>query len=107
MSAIRHDGLPDYDPLPGESAKAYAAFQRFYLMEPETRTILAAYQSSLKTAKPGLKSAPAHWRQWASTYRWHERALTWDAQVSDQRRRLFLHQSAEDKMQRISVMVAI
>ena len=80
----------EWDIQPGETAKAFHAFEHYRDMPPADRSIDAAYAEHLVRCqdgrqKVGKRSARA-WHRWSAANRWVERAAAHDADLSRQRR---------------------
>jgi hypothetical protein len=68
---------------PGETARAFAAFQAYRDLPSDERSVEAAYR--LKT---GLQSKTSgQWSRWSSQNRWIERAAAWEEELIEQRDR--------------------
>jgi hypothetical protein len=79
-----------WDPMEGESAKAYAAFELYRRLGPE-RTVEEAWRQYW--TRPGTRRGHAstftvprvmpYFSKWAVQWRWRERALAWDAEQAE------------------------
>jgi hypothetical protein len=72
--------LADVDPwerLPGETARAFAAFVLYRDAGP-TRSLVGAYRTSAGRPEVVGKALPGYWREWARANQWQERAAAWD-----------------------------
>jgi len=74
---------------PGESAKAFAAFECYRRLPPGERSLQRAWEDH--SHRPGQmcerrgKEAgkpPGHWTGWMSRWHWTARALAWDEQLA-------------------------
>ena len=74
---------------PGESAKAFEAFECYRRLPPAERSLQRAWAD--RRSRPGQlregrgKGAGrphGHWTRWMSQWRWKERALAWDEEVA-------------------------
>ena len=59
--------------LPGETAKAYAAFLHYLSLPPNGRSIAAAVEAAGRK-----QSTIRHWERWSSQYGWVDRAQAYD-----------------------------
>jgi hypothetical protein len=73
-----------FEPLPGESSRAFAAFVAFRDLG-SGRSVVAAYRQ--KTGKEQAKQASGEWNSWASRFDWQIRATAYDAHQEAVRRR--------------------
>jgi hypothetical protein len=96
--ARAHKGAtpPDvYEPwlqLPGETAKAHAAFVVFREQDPTARSVDAAWRQA-KGRQTGR--APRLWRAWAASWDWDNRALAYDREQD----RLYIARRARQRRQ--------
>lgn len=65
-----------WDPQPGETARAFQAWQRYCGLLPRARSVVAAYRQ--ETGREHARHAPGTWNGWASRYDWPARALAVD-----------------------------
>lgn len=77
-----------WEQQPGETAKAYAAFQVFLKMGAD-RTSNGAYRQV--KGNPEAKEPPSSWRDWQRFNRWFERAEAYDRHLAS------LEREAEEK----------
>jgi hypothetical protein len=86
-----------WDRLPGEPARAYAAFTLWLSLGPE-RTLSAAAEAARKASAEGRGRPPRAKTlgNWARRWRWEERAAAWDAEQA--RRRLAIAAREIDEM---------
>lgn len=80
----RPHGEMAWERLPGESAKAFAAFMVYRDFGPG-RDVNSAYRSTTQQQSNCNKIAPRHWRSWSTTFRWFDRAAAYDAHLDRQR----------------------
>jgi hypothetical protein len=67
-------GMSDsWDPLEGESAKAYEAFTAYRDLPPSERSVRAAFK-----VKTGRSQPNGTWNDWSAEHEWIERAKAWD-----------------------------
>lgn len=66
-----------WEPQPGETAKAFAAFCAFRDLPPERRTVPAAFQA-LHGRPSGGHGGASQWRLWRSKNAWDARVDAWD-----------------------------
>lgn len=70
-----------WEQLPDESESAFSAFQVFLLYEPVTsRTVRNAYRQV--SGNPSAIQAPGYFSDWATRFRWSERARLYDMDVA-------------------------
>jgi hypothetical protein len=88
-----------WDRLPGEPARAYAAFTLWLSLGPE-RTLSAAAEAARKASSEGRAPRRPPRAQtlghWARRWHWEERAAAWDAEQA--RRRLAIAAREIDEM---------
>ena len=70
-----------WERLPGENAKAFAAFCAFRDFGPE-RNIINAVDSTVKDVGVRAKRYRS-WRKWCSQYHWRERAVDFDRYIEN------------------------
>ncbi len=73
-----------WDPRPGESDRAYHAFECYLLMPPEERTLEEAYR--LHTDNPNAAAPSDTCKGWARRHDWKGRASAYDDHVRRLRR---------------------
>jgi hypothetical protein len=73
-----------WDPRPGESDRAYHAFECYLFMPPEERTLEEAYR--LHTDNPNAANPSDACKGWARRYDWKGRASAYDDHVRRLRR---------------------
>lgn len=72
-----------YERQPGETPKAWLAFQTFRDAGPG-REVVGTYRTLY--GRPQVTNVPGFFRTWQKDHRWEERAEAWDRFVDDQRR---------------------
>ena len=75
------DGRQPWERQPGESDRAWAAFQAYRDMGAGNRSFNKTYQK--RYSKPSHAEAPQFFRNWAREHRWFERATAWDRHLDD------------------------
>jgi hypothetical protein len=66
-----------WEPQPGESGRAFAAFAVYRDLGPD-RSLDKAYAAA-RQDQSGIKTVPGYWRQWCVRYQWVDRAAAYDA----------------------------
>jgi hypothetical protein len=66
----------------GESKEAYAAFEEYYKLDADERSIDAAYQKRNKSGRTN-----GTWRDWSSRNEWVKRAEAYDAHMAEVRQK--------------------
>jgi hypothetical protein len=79
-----------WEPMTGETAKAFEAFGYYRRLTPDQRSLQQAWEdywnrpgNALHRSKKSAGKPYGHWTQWMSTWRWQERALAWDAEQAE------------------------
>ena len=79
--------LIDWDRLPTETPKSYAAFLAYVALGARRSVREAARQHCVKTASSGPKNTTVkHWLRWSARHKWVSRSLArdeWIARTSD------------------------
>lgn len=90
--------MAEWDRQPGETPKAFLAFQRYLLMPPEQRSLrqLAAQTDGESMANP-RHSRRRQLEIWSSRHRWQHRVQAWD----EEQARLVRETEAEKWRQRV------
>lgn len=104
-----HASALPWEPQPGESAKAYAAFRSYAALPPQERSIDHAWESYADvTLAPGHR-CPGHFNRWARENTWSRRAAAWDAERARQLRDAELQAEREQvaEMRRRHIAVAM
>lgn len=70
--------------FPEETSKAYEAFLQYLKLSPIVRSIARAYRLSIKANVNDPIRTPTHFDNWATKYRWMERAKAYDDMVYDE-----------------------
>ncbi len=78
---------PPWERRGGESAPAFAAFERYRRLSPEARSLRRAWEEA-RTARGKPRPGPVagHWTRWCTDHQWSARALAWDEEVASQAR---------------------
>ena len=74
-----------WEQMPGEKARAFAAFETYLSMPPAERTVLGAYRLFVGNAK--AMYASVDFRGWKRDFVWEDRAEAWDAALARDRRK--------------------
>ena len=79
-----------WEPMAGETAKAFEAFEYYRRLPPGERSLQRAWEdywnrpgNALHRSKKRAGKPYGHWTRWMSKWRWQERALAWDAEQSE------------------------
>ena len=79
-----------WEPMEGETAKAFEAFGYYRRLAPGQRSLQQAWEdywsrpgNALQRSKKGAGRPYGHWTRWMSKWRWQERALAWDAEQAE------------------------
>ena len=90
---------------PGESAQAFAAFECYRRLPPAQRSLQRAWEEHCR--QPGRLrkrrgqdpgKPHGHWTRWMSQWRWKDRTLAWDEQVSALARDQELEQELQTRL---------
>jgi len=72
----------EWEQRPQETPKAFHAFMHYRDVEPDKRSIEAAYSehksSCLKPHQGGTSPVPSQWKQWSASHAWVARASEYD-----------------------------
>jgi len=79
-----------WEPMEGETAKAFVAFGYYRRLAPGQRSLQQAWEdywsrpgNALQRSKKGVGRPYGHWTRWMSKWRWQERARAWDAEQAE------------------------
>ncbi len=79
-----------WEPMEGESARAFEAFEHYRRLPPEERSLQRAWEdywnrpgNALQRSKKSSGRPYGHWTRWMSKWRWQERALAWDTEQAE------------------------
>ena len=79
-----------WEPMEGETAKAFEAFGYYRRLAPGQRSLQQAWEdywsrpgNALQRSKKGAGGPYGHWTRWMSRWRWQERARAWDAEQAE------------------------
>jgi hypothetical protein len=95
-----------WEPMEGETAKAFEAFEYYRRLPPGERSLQRAWEHYWD--RPGNARARhqqeagkphGHWTRWMSRWRWRERALAWDEEVAALARDQELERELKAKLQ--------
>jgi len=74
---------------PGESAQAFEGFECYRRLPPAERSLQRAWEDhcnrpgqARERRGKGAGGPHGHWTRWMSRWRWKERALAWDEEVT-------------------------
>jgi len=79
-----------WEPMDGETAKAFEAFDHYRRLPPGERSLQRAWEdyrqrpgNALQRSKKSAGRPYGHFTRWMSKWRWRERALAWDAEQAE------------------------
>ena len=83
-----------WEPMEGETAKAFEAFGYYRRLAPSQRSLQQAWEdywsrpgNALQRSNKDVGRPYGHWTRWMSKWRWQERARAWDAEQAEIRAR--------------------
>lgn len=98
-----------WDRQADEPMRWWSRFDQYYRPLGAERSLLAAYrgwQRAEKGREGQTKSAPNSWRNNAAKWQWEARALAWDEQQAQERRKAELEAMEKSREQRIALLNA-
>ena len=79
-----------WEPMDGETAKAFEAFDHYRRLPPGERSLQRAWENYRQRPGNALQRSTrsagrpyGHFTRWMSKWRWRERALAWDAEQAE------------------------
>ena len=91
-----------WERMPDESTKAYAAFNTYLQLGPN-RSLDEAYCAA--TEKPqGSTRVSGQWRDWSSQFRWFARATAWDSHIAEAERNSIQDQAEDNARERVKAL---
>jgi len=76
-----------YEQQPGESARAFRAFQIYRDLGPDRSLDKAYADYTANESATELPRSPGQWNRWSAAHNWVERALEYDAHLDAQKRK--------------------